>query len=330
MLQLVVVYLPLGVGGLYMLLTEIPALAPILVPGAGHVTSARFYLVAFVVSLVTFFGVTLAGLTLVFGLARLLNLLVRPDRVYPLYGLHYSLHRAVTRLTNVRFYLWLVGDSSYVVHYLRALGYDLSRVEQTGSNFGTMVRQDTPYLTMVGTGTMVADGLAVVNADYSGTSFRVSRTTIGPRNFLGNGVVYPAQGRTGDNCLLATKVMVPLDGPVREGVGLLGSPAFEIPGRSSVTPASTISARGGVPQAAVGEEPVQPAHHGRHAGPALAVRVRLDADRAGGGGSLRRAGRGGGERVPGGRCGLHDCLLRPGGTLPHAVPPAAAPPVLDL
>lgn len=228
-LQLVVVYLPLGVGGLYMLLTEIPALAPILVPGAGHVTSARFYLVAFVVSLVTFFGVTLAGLTLVFGLARLLNLLVRPDRVYPLYGLHYSLHRAVTRLTNVRFYLWLVGDSSYVVHYLRALGYDLSRVEQTGSNFGTMVRQDTPYLTTVGTGTMVADGLAVVNADYSGTSFRVSRTTIGPRNFLGNGVVYPAQGRTGDNCLLATKVMVPLDGPVREGVGLLGSPAFEIP-----------------------------------------------------------------------------------------------------
>ena len=49
------------------------------------------------------------------------------------------------------------------------------------------------------------------------------------QNFLGNRVAYPAQGRTGDNCLLATKVMVPLDGPVREGVGLLGSPSFEIP-----------------------------------------------------------------------------------------------------
>src|SRR3954468_1395638 len=38
-----------------------------------------------------------------------------------------------------------------------------------------------------------------------------------------------ALGRTGDDCLLATRVMIPLDGPVREGVGLLGSPSFEIP-----------------------------------------------------------------------------------------------------
>jgi non-ribosomal peptide synthetase-like protein len=53
--------------------------------------------------------------------------------------------------------------------------------------------------------------------------------TIGARNFLGNHIAYPAQGRTGDNCLLATKVMVPLDGKIRENVGLLGSPCFEIP-----------------------------------------------------------------------------------------------------
>src|SRR5262249_8482110 len=36
-------------------------------------------------------------------------------------------------------------------------------------------------------------------------------------------------GRTGDNVLLGTKVMVPLDGKIREGVGLLGAPCFEIP-----------------------------------------------------------------------------------------------------
>src|SRR5690606_18374866 len=35
--------------------------------------------------------------------------------------------------------------------------------------------------------------------------------------------------RTGNNVLLGTKIMVPIDGPVRENVGLLGSPAFEIP-----------------------------------------------------------------------------------------------------
>jgi non-ribosomal peptide synthetase-like protein len=42
-------------------------------------------------------------------------------------------------------------------------------------------------------------------------------------------VLYPAGAKTGDNCLLATKVMVPIDGPVRQDVGLLGSPPFEIP-----------------------------------------------------------------------------------------------------
>ncbi|HEY4992956.1 MAG TPA: DapH/DapD/GlmU-related protein, partial [Nakamurella sp.] len=81
----------------------------------------------------------------------------------------------------------------------------------------------------VGTGTMVSDGLTFINADFSSTSFTMSRTAIGARNFLGNNIAYPAQGRTGDNCLLGTKVMIPIDGEVREGVGLLGSPPFEIP-----------------------------------------------------------------------------------------------------
>jgi non-ribosomal peptide synthetase-like protein len=57
----------------------------------------------------------------------------------------------------------------------------------------------------------------------------VSHTSVGARNFLGNEIHYPPGGRTGDNCLLATKVMVPTSGVVREGVGLLGSPPFEIP-----------------------------------------------------------------------------------------------------
>src|SRR5207244_7788085 len=81
----------------------------------------------------------------------------------------------------------------------------------------------------VGSGTMVADGLHLVNDEVSSTSFRVSRVAIGPHNFVGNDVTYPAGGRTGDNVLLGTKVLVPLDGDVREGVGLLGSPCFEIP-----------------------------------------------------------------------------------------------------
>ncbi|MEU2434187.1 Pls/PosA family non-ribosomal peptide synthetase [Streptomyces sp. NPDC007861] len=228
-LQLFLLYVPLAVGGAYIVLTEVPALDRVLAPGTVKLTSPALYLDALVLSLVVFFGSIVLGLAVHFTVPRLLNLVVKPDKVYPLYGLHYSTHRAIARMTNVKFFKWLFGDSSYIVHYLRGLGYDLARVEQTGSNFGTEVQHESPYLSSVGSGTMVADGLSIMNADFSSTSFRVSRTTIGAHNFLGNNIAYPAGARTGDNCLLATKVMVPLDGEVREGVGLLGSPCFEIP-----------------------------------------------------------------------------------------------------
>ncbi|GAB2764728.1 Pls/PosA family non-ribosomal peptide synthetase [Streptomyces bullii] len=229
LLQLFLVYLPLAVGGSYLLFTWLPGLATLLDPAAHGIASAWFYGKALALSFVLFFGLLTIGLAAVTVLPRLMNLLVRPGRPYPLYGLHYSVHRAVARTSNIKLFTWLFGDSSYIVHYLRAIGYDISRVEQTGSNFGTELQHESPFVTSVGRGTMVADGLSVLNAEYSSTSFRLAQVSIGPHNFLGNNIAYPAGGRTGDNCLLATKVMVPLDGHVREGVGLLGSPPFEIP-----------------------------------------------------------------------------------------------------
>ncbi|WP_432082293.1 Pls/PosA family non-ribosomal peptide synthetase [Streptomyces sp. WAC 04229] len=226
--QLLFLTLPLVVGGPYLLLTLAPGMSDRL-SGASGLASVALYVDALIVSCVGFFGFVVVGLAVLFTVPRLLNLVIKPDKVYPLYGFHYSTHRAIARITNVKFFKWLFGDSSYIVHYLRGLGYDLSRVEQTGSNFGTEVQHETPYLCSVGSGTMVADGLSIVNADFSSTSFRVSRASIGRRNFLGNNIVYPSGAKTGDNCLLATKVMVPLDGQIREGVGLLGSPCFEIP-----------------------------------------------------------------------------------------------------
>ncbi|MBA2948010.1 Pls/PosA family non-ribosomal peptide synthetase [Streptomyces himalayensis] len=229
LLQLFLLGVPLTVGGVYMLLTQVPALSDRMGPGAGDFASADLYVDALVVSSVLFFGFVVVGLAVLFTVPRLLNLVIKPDKVYPLYGFHYSTHRAITRMTNIKFFKWLFGDSSYIVHYLRGLGYDLSKVEQTGSNFGTEVQHETPYLCSVGSGTMIADGLSIVNADFSSTSFRVSRASIGPHNFLGNNIAFPSGAKTGDNCLLATKVMIPLDGEMREGVGLLGSPCFEIP-----------------------------------------------------------------------------------------------------
>ena len=61
------------------------------------------------------------------------------------------------------------------MHYLKALGYDLGKVEQTGSNFGPTLAHESPFLSSVGTGTMVSDGLNMMNADFTSTSFRLSQ-----------------------------------------------------------------------------------------------------------------------------------------------------------
>jgi non-ribosomal peptide synthetase-like protein len=222
-------YLPLAEGGAFLLLTAVPAFGKVLDPNMDAITSPKLYTDALDLSFVLVFGLMLAGLIVVATVPRLLNLFIKPCTVYPLYGFRDRAHRAVARMTGVKFFTHLFGDSSFIVYYLRWIGYDLCEVEQTGSNFGTEVGHETPYLSRIGSGTMVADGLSLMNADYSSTSFRVSPVSIGGHNFLGNNIAYPAGGRTGENCLLATKVMIPLDGKIREGVGLLGSPPFEIP-----------------------------------------------------------------------------------------------------
>ena len=224
-------FMPLAFAMPGMLVSAIPWL-DVLVRSASapsDLASWPFYRDALIASFVLFFGTVLAGLLIVFTVPRALNLAITPDRVYPLYGFHYGLHRAIARLTNVPLFTHLFGDSSYMVHYLRCLGYALSPVEQTGSNFGLVVRHENPFLASVGSGTMVADGLSIINADFSSSAFRVSKARIGAHNFVGNWVPFPSQGRTGENCLLATKVLVPTDGEVRENIGLLGSPSFVIP-----------------------------------------------------------------------------------------------------
>ncbi|HKN43578.1 MAG TPA: Pls/PosA family non-ribosomal peptide synthetase, partial [Propionibacteriaceae bacterium] len=229
LLTLLLVYLPVGIGGGIVLLVEVPRLSELMGEGAGALTSWTFYRDALAVSFVLFFGSVLAGFVIVMTVPRLLNLTIRPDMVYRLYGFHYGIHRWIVRFSNAKFLSNIVGDSSWIVHYLRRIGYDLGKVVQMGANFGGNVKHENPFLSSVGRGTMVADALSMMNAEYSSTSFRLSRASIGANNFLGNGIVYPPRGRTGDNCLLATKVMVPISGKVRENVGLLGSPAFEIP-----------------------------------------------------------------------------------------------------
>jgi len=211
-----------------LLLTHSGALS-LLLGGSPRVTSFPYYRDALIGGAAVVFGLTLAGLIIVGPAGRLLSRLLKPGCVYPLYGFRHAVLRTVTRMTNIKFFNALLGDSSAIAGYLSYLGYRLRPVQQTGSNFGMEVKHDVPTLNAVGTGTLVSDGLSMINAEFSASSFRVAPVVIGRNNFLGNGIAYPPGGRTGDNCLLATKVMIPVAGPVREGVGLLGSPCFEIP-----------------------------------------------------------------------------------------------------
>jgi non-ribosomal peptide synthetase-like protein len=195
----------------------------------GALTIWGLVVAALAFSAVLFFGAALIGLVAAGTVPRLLRGFIKPDTVYPLYGFHHAVHRVIASLSRVKFLGLLFGDSSYIVHYLRWLGWRLTPVVQTGSNFGCEVGTSNPFLSTVGTGTMIADGLNMIPDEVSSTSFRVTQATIGPNNFIGNYVNYPSGGRTAANCLLAIKVLVPIDGEIREGVGLLGSPPFEIP-----------------------------------------------------------------------------------------------------
>jgi acetyltransferase-like isoleucine patch superfamily enzyme len=207
----------------------VPQATAVVGPTVDLVGSPQFYLWVTGSTFVMFvFGILGALATMVIG-PRLLSAFLRPGRTYPLYGIRWIIAQAVIAMSNSAFFIRLFGDSSAAVGYLMSLGYRMPDLEQTGSNIGTELRQDSNLLTSVGSGTMISDGLVIMNADFSATSFRLSPISIGARNFIGNNIVLPADAKIGDNVLLGTKVMVPIDGPLRENVGLLGSPCFEIP-----------------------------------------------------------------------------------------------------
>ena len=167
-------YLPLVEGGTFALLTAVPRLGTVLDPRMDAITTLALYRDALVISLVLFFGAVLVGLVVVAAVPRLLSVFIKPSAVYPLFGFRDRIHRAIARITGAKFFTRLFGDSSYITGYLRWLGYDLGRVVQTGSNFGTDVGQENPFMSIIGSGTMVADGLVIMNSDVSATSFRVS------------------------------------------------------------------------------------------------------------------------------------------------------------
>ena len=210
-------------------LLNTPLLAPLLHPDVAHVDDWPFYVVtAAGTAALMIIGIPV-GLLVIYTVPRLLNRFVPLDIDIRLYGPRYVAHHMISVLTNVPALGILFGDTSYVVNFLKILGYRLDPVVQTGANLGQEFKHDNPFLCTVGTGTMIADGISFANATYSSSTFRVSHVSIGARSFLGNAIVYPADSRVGDDVLLGTKVVLPVEGEIQEHTGLLGAPSVRIP-----------------------------------------------------------------------------------------------------
>jgi len=173
------------------------------------------------------------GLAGIYVIPRLAHRFLEEGRIYPLYGFHHAMQRLIETTSNSLFFNALFGDSALIEPYLRFIGWKLAPSVSTGSNFGSEQRHDNPFLCQIGAGAVASDGLILGNVAMSSQAFRLSVAKVGANSFLGSDVYVAPGSRVGDNCLLASKVMVPIDGPIRENVGLLGSPAFEIPRAAS-------------------------------------------------------------------------------------------------
>ncbi len=181
------------------------------------------------VTTVLFAGSLVFGLLRVALIPRLLHRFSKPQEVHHLFGVQYMLSRAIARFSNSPGFNIMFGDSSLILWYLRLLGFKAKTAVQTGSNFGSEQRHHSPFLCHIEGETIASDGLVFLNNEYSSTSFVSQRVSLPPSTYLGNFVQVPAGAAIGSNCLIGTKTAVPIDGPLRSDVGLLGSPAFEIP-----------------------------------------------------------------------------------------------------
>src|SRR2546427_6517303 len=120
-LVVLLLYLPLVQVGFSLAIVAASSLAEVLAPGARAGTLGGLVIEALIFSLVLFFSLALVGLLLTVAVSRVLNAFIKPDTVYPLYGFHDAAHRAIARIGRMRFFTYLFGDSSYIVHFLQWL-----------------------------------------------------------------------------------------------------------------------------------------------------------------------------------------------------------------
>jgi hypothetical protein len=88
-----------------------------------NLRQSGFHLNLLAISAGFYFGLLGIGLLSIVTIPRLLNLFMREGRTYPLYGFHYLVHQAIAGRSNSYYFNLLFGDSSYIIFYLRAIGF---------------------------------------------------------------------------------------------------------------------------------------------------------------------------------------------------------------
>ena len=119
LLVVLLLYVPLVEGGASLAIDAASSLTEALYPSAAAGSVTAILTEAAILSLMLFVGLTLIGLLLSVAVSRVLNPFLKPDAVYPLYGIHDAVHRAIARIGRLRFYTRLFGDSSYIVNFLQ-------------------------------------------------------------------------------------------------------------------------------------------------------------------------------------------------------------------
>ena len=113
-----------------------------------------------------YFGGVLVGLAVVLTVPRLFNLVLKENRTYVLYGLHYYVYRVIASVSNPsRSTTSCSATAPPSSITCDGSATSLNKIEQTGSNFGTDQKHDNPFLCDIGSGTMVSDGLSMINVD---------------------------------------------------------------------------------------------------------------------------------------------------------------------
>jgi non-ribosomal peptide synthetase-like protein len=115
----------------------------------------------------------------------------------------------------------------FTQYFLRAMGVKVGNRVECSNLFGW-----TPGLTTIGEECFVADFVGVNPADCFRGYMKLDHVTIGDRAFIGNGSVLPPGTVIGEKSLVGL-LTCPME-PVLPGTTAIGSPAFQIPRRSSV------------------------------------------------------------------------------------------------